>query len=63
MTRKTIPVTIDGTTYEIPQLWLVGATRRQSYADAIAHWHEQAQLEAGIRDRADYEAAVERASA
>lgn len=38
---------IDGQTYRIPDIWLVGATRGgRTIDEAVAVWHEQAQLEA-----------------
>jgi hypothetical protein len=39
--------TIEGRTYEIPDMWMAGATRfGRSYQEAVLLWHEQHQLEA-----------------
>ena len=46
----TVRASVDGETYEIPELWLVGGTRAFGTAEAaIRHWHEQVQLAAAHR--------------
>lgn len=44
MTRY-VTVKIDGFTYQIPDMWLCGATRTFGSAQAaIQQWHEQEQM-------------------
>jgi hypothetical protein len=40
-----VTVRVGGATYEIPEMWLVGATRTMTYQQAILHWGEQAMAE------------------
>lgn len=40
-----ITATVAGQTYQIPAMWLAGATRTRTYPEAIQVWHEQAQAE------------------
>lgn len=44
---RVVTATIDGKTYLIPEMWLVGFTHggRRSVAEAVQHWHEQEQME------------------
>lgn len=44
MTARYVVATVQGTTYQIPALWMVGAMRGMSMAQAILHWHEQSQM-------------------
>jgi hypothetical protein len=47
MTRRTMTATVEGRKYQIPEMWLVGASRTfGGYAGAIRQWVEQAQMEA-----------------
>jgi hypothetical protein len=34
-------VTIEGRTYQIPDMWLMGMCRRMTTLEAVRHWHEQ----------------------
>jgi hypothetical protein len=43
--REVIAI-VEGVTYRIPDMWIVGATHGgRTIREALALWHEQAQLE------------------
>lgn len=43
-------ITVDGRTHYIPEAWIVGATQSLgSWSAAVAHWIEQAQMEAAFQ--------------
>ena len=44
MKARFILATVDGLAYEIPEMWLVGASRSMKVAEAIQYWHAQAQM-------------------
>lgn len=41
---RIVTATIEGTRYEIPEHWLMGATIHRSFDEALYLWHEQATL-------------------
>ena len=41
-----VTATIEGQTYKIPAMWMVGF--RGSPIQAVRHWHEQAQMQAEV---------------
>jgi hypothetical protein len=54
MSAHMVTAHVDGETYSIPDIWLVGATHedrrngvdpRTAYARALRRWHEQAMME------------------
>ena len=47
MTRM-ISATIEGQTYQIPSMWLCGATRNRTLRQALQVWHEQSQMEGEV---------------
>lgn len=42
MYARYVTATVGQTTYRIPAVWLMSATRNMSYAQAVQWWHEQA---------------------
>jgi hypothetical protein len=48
---RTATGTIDGHTYEIPEMWLAGFCRTNgcTVPDAFAWWHEQEKMEAAFQ--------------
>lgn len=46
MTRRNVTAVVEGQTYQIPEAWIVGATRTfGSFSSAVQQWHDQAQME------------------
>lgn len=46
---RMVVVTVDGSSYQIPEWWLIGAERSMSFNAAVLQWHEQAKLETSVR--------------
>lgn len=38
---RVVTVKFEGRTYQIPDIWLAGASRRMGVNGAVRHWHEQ----------------------
>jgi hypothetical protein len=51
MSARTVTATVEGQRYEIPEMWLAGATRTRTYPEALQQWHEQAVAEAEFQAR------------
>lgn len=45
----TVEVRQAGKAYQIPAMWLAGATHSRTYPEAIAAWIEQAEAEEEVR--------------
>jgi hypothetical protein len=48
MSARVVIATVEGKTYEIPAMWLVGATRTFGALGAVRQWHDQAVMEAAF---------------
>lgn len=45
---------IEGRTYEIPEMWMVGFCRGgKTPVDALRHWHEQEMMEVTFKAQRD----------
>lgn len=42
---RMVTAKVDGRTYQIPEMWLIGASTHMTLEQAVRHWHEQALAE------------------
>jgi hypothetical protein len=49
VSARVLVVTVEGQRYEIPEMWLAGATRTRTIGEAVQLWHQQAMLEEVFR--------------